>query len=65
MNKLSLAVFLIFICSTITFGKDSSTCTINHFKEIKLNTELEHGFLFKALYEWIEPSIQWAKRNYD
>jgi len=23
-----------------------------------------HGFLFKALKEWIEPTIDWANGNY-
>lgn len=45
--------------------KENSNCTINHFKEIELNTRLKHGFLFKPLKEWIEPSIDWAKRNYE
>jgi len=45
--------------------KETSNCKIKHFKEIELNTGLKHGFLFKSLKEWIEPSIKWAKRNYD
>ena len=45
--------------------KKRSTCEINHFKEIKLNTGLGHGFLFKPLKEWIEPTIQWANGNYN
>lgn len=44
--------------------KESSTCRIKHFKEIALNTDLGHGFLFKALPEWIEPSLHWANGNY-
>jgi len=44
--------------------KESSTCDIKHFKEIELNTGLKHGFLFKALKEWIEPSIKWASGIY-
>ncbi len=41
-----------------------STCKIEHFKEIELNTEMGHGFLYKPLKEWLEPSIEWAKGNY-
>ncbi|MCL9806544.1 alpha/beta hydrolase [Flavobacterium amniphilum] len=42
----------------------TSKLKINTFKEIELNTNLKHGFLFKPLKEWIEPSKMWAKRNY-
>ncbi|MDR7131556.1 hypothetical protein J2X69_003920 [Algoriphagus sp. 4150] len=45
--------------------KESSTCIINHFKEVELNTGLGHGFLFQPLKEWIEPTIQWASGNYE
>ena len=44
--------------------KESSTCTIRHFKEIELNTGLGHGFLFKPLSEWVQPTIQWANAQY-
>lgn len=45
--------------------KKNSTCEINHFKEIELNTGMGHGFLFKPLKEWIEPTIKWANGNYE
>lgn len=45
--------------------KENSTNKINHFKEIELNNGLKHGFLYKALDEWIEPTKKWARRNYD
>ncbi|MEL6864057.1 MAG: alpha/beta hydrolase [Bacteroidota bacterium] len=54
-----------------TFGssaierKRRSTCTIQHFQEIELQTEMGHGFLFKALEEWIGPTIAWANGIYD
>lgn len=32
---------------------------IKDFKEIELNTGLNHGFLFKALDEWIIPTKDW------
>lgn len=45
--------------------KKTSNCEIKHFKEIELNTRLGHGFIFKPLKEWIEPTIKWAKGNYN
>lgn len=45
--------------------KTSSTCKIDRFKEIELHTGLGHGFLFKPLKEWIEPTIKWANGNYE
>ncbi len=45
--------------------KITSTCKIKHFKEIELNTNMGHGFLFKPLKEWIEPTIEWANGNYN
>ncbi|UTW63999.1 alpha/beta hydrolase [bacterium SCSIO 12741] len=45
--------------------KETSNCEIEHFKELELNTGLGHGFLFKPLKEWIEPTIKWANGNYD
>lgn len=44
---------------------ENSNCQIKHFKEVELNTGLGHGFLFKPLKEWIEPSIKWANGNFD
>lgn len=45
--------------------KNNSTCTIEHYKDIELNTGLGHGFLFKPLKEWIEPSLKWANGKYN
>ena len=45
--------------------KENSNCEIKHFKELELNTGLGHGFLFKPLKEWIEPTIKWANGNYE
>ncbi len=42
----------------------NSTCRINNFKEIELNTGMGHGFLFKPLEAWIQPTIKWAHGNY-
>lgn len=43
----------------------TSSCGIINFKEIELNTGLGHGFLFKPLKDWIEPTIKWANGNYN
>lgn len=45
--------------------KETSKLKINHFKEIELNTNLKHGFLYKASDNWIAPSKKWANGNYD
>lgn len=45
--------------------KLNSTCHIENFKEIELNTGMGHGFLFKPLKEWIQPTINWANGNYE
>lgn len=44
--------------------KETSKLKINHFKEIELNTNLKHGFLFKASDAWIIPCKKWANGNY-
>lgn len=36
---------------------------LKDFKEIELNTGLNHGFLFKALNEWIAPTKDWVSRK--
>jgi hypothetical protein len=38
---------------------------VKRFKEIELNTGLKHGFLYKAMDEWIVPASKWAKGNYN
>ncbi|WP_299156915.1 alpha/beta hydrolase [uncultured Christiangramia sp.] len=45
--------------------KENSSCEIKNFKEIEINTGLRHGFLFKPLKEWIQPTIKWANGNYN
>lgn len=45
--------------------KETSKLKVNHFREIELNTNLKHGFLYKALDEWIVPCKKWANGNYD
>ncbi|MFS4429717.1 alpha/beta hydrolase [Chryseobacterium sp. S90] len=36
---------------------------IKDFKEIELNTGLNHGFLFKALNDWLTPTKDWISRK--
>lgn len=38
---------------------------IQNFKEITLNTGLKHGFLFKSSSTWIQPSLKWAKNDFE
>ncbi|WP_373060285.1 alpha/beta hydrolase [Zunongwangia sp. H14] len=45
--------------------KINSNCEIKEFKEIEINSGLGHGFLFKPLKEWIQPTIKWANGNYN
>lgn len=37
---------------------------VKRFKEIELHTGLKHGFLYRAMDEWIKPASEWAKGNY-
>jgi alpha/beta superfamily hydrolase len=34
---------------------------INDWKEVEVNTGLKHGFLFRPMKEWVEPTVAWAK----
>jgi hypothetical protein len=45
--------------------KDTSSCEINHYKDVELNTGLRHGFLFKALDVWMQPAMDWAHGKYE
>lgn len=36
---------------------------INDYNSIEVNTGLKHGFLYRPLKEWIEPSVEWAQRS--
>lgn len=35
---------------------------VNRWKEVEVNTGLKHGFLYRPMREWVEPTIDWAKR---
>lgn len=41
--------------------KDKSGSSVVKYKDIELNTGLKHGYLFKALPAWLEPTIRWVK----
>lgn len=45
--------------------KERSTCPLTHFRELELDNGLGHGFLFRASPEWIEPTIAWAKGDFE
>lgn len=42
----------------------SSRNKVSRFREIALNTQLNHGFLYHPMPEWIEPGVQWAKGDH-
>ena len=44
--------------------KKTSKLEIPNFKEIELNTGLKHGYLYKAMDEWLDPTIIWADCKY-
>lgn len=35
---------------------------ITEWREVELNTGLKHGFLFRPMKEWTEPTVAWASR---
>jgi hypothetical protein len=34
---------------------------VRRYQEITLNTGLRHGFLFRPLYAWLDPTLTWAR----
>lgn len=36
---------------------------IREYKAIEINTGLKHGFLYRPLKEWIEPTIEWSQAS--
>lgn len=38
---------------------------VGRFREIMLQTNLKHGYLYKALDKWIEPATSWARGYYN
>ena len=45
--------------------KSKSSSTINHYKEIEVNTGKQHGFLFQPYPEWFKPTVKWANGDYE
>jgi len=45
--------------------KSSSTRSIPHYKELEINTGLQHGYLYKPIPEWMEPVEKWANGKYN
>lgn len=45
--------------------KEKSVKTMAHYKEIEINTGLQHGFLFRPLPQWTVPAIEWANGRYN
>lgn len=41
----------------------SGACGIGTHREIRLETGLRHGFLYRPLKEWTEPAIAWTRRR--
>ncbi len=44
--------------------RDKASSNIIHYKEIELNTGLQHGFIFRPLPEWMKPAMDWANARY-
>ncbi|HKQ98125.1 MAG TPA: hypothetical protein VJV75_09645, partial [Candidatus Polarisedimenticolia bacterium] len=44
-------------CATL-FGKSAR---IGRHEEVRLDTGLRHGFLYRPLSEWVEPAVAWAR----
>ena len=36
---------------------------ISDYSSIEVNTGLKHGFLYRPMKEWVEPSVEWAQRT--
>ncbi|MDQ3820509.1 MAG: alpha/beta hydrolase [Acidobacteriota bacterium] len=36
---------------------------VSEYKEIELNTGLRHGFLYRPMKEWVEPTVEWARSH--
>lgn len=35
---------------------------LGDYREVEVNTGLKHGFLYRPLAEWVEPTLAWARR---
>lgn len=41
----------------------SDATGLGAYKELELNTGLKHGFLYRPMKEWVEPTIQWTRAH--
>jgi len=51
------------IGKTCASFKEKSPGSIGRYKEIELNTGLKHGFIFRPLAEWMNPTVEWANEK--
>jgi hypothetical protein len=35
---------------------------LGEYKEVEVNTGLAHGFIYRPMKEWVEPTLEWARR---
>ena len=36
---------------------------LGDYESMEINTGLKHGFLYRPITEWVEPTVQWAKKH--
>jgi hypothetical protein len=36
---------------------------LSEYKEVETNTGQRHGFLYRPMKEWVEPTIEWARKH--
>ncbi len=53
------------IGESCTRFRNKSSATISHYKEVAINTGLQHGFLFQPLPQWMNPAVKWANGDYE
>lgn len=45
--------------------KERSTLAMPHYKEVKLQTGLQHGYFYLPRKEWLQPALRWANGEYE
>lgn len=50
------------VAGTCQKVRDDAT-GIGKYEELELNTGLRHGFIYRPMMEWIEPTIAWAMKK--
>ncbi len=51
--------------SCIDYKTKSTPAMLAHYKEIKLNTGLKHGYIYRPIAEWFKPVVKWANGSYE